>query len=155
VVELKMIDYRGGLVRFAIPATWLEEYEPEGGGTFYLDAPGSGTLRLNVLTFEGKSRPDREALLNAVAQSGTPEWLPTGNALVSYRASAMEESDAIVLFHWDLANSVAPRHLRLALFSYTVPAAQAESSEVQEQVRLLAHQIRQATFAGELGVPQT
>ena len=151
MVELKNIDYRGGLVRFAIPVTWVEEYEAEGGGAFYLDAPDSGTLRLSVLTFEGPSRPDREALLKAVAHSGTPEWLPTGNALAFSRASGTEES---VVFHWELANSVAPRHLRLALFSYTVPASRAESSAVQEDVRLLGDQIRHATFASELGVTQ-
>ena len=32
---LKTIKYRGGLVTFRVPAHWKEDYEPEGGGTFY------------------------------------------------------------------------------------------------------------------------
>jgi hypothetical protein len=34
-VQFKTIVYRGGIVRFRIPAHWIEEYEHEGGGTFY------------------------------------------------------------------------------------------------------------------------
>jgi hypothetical protein len=45
---MKRIAYRGGIVSFVIPDVWLEEYEGEGGATFYEDKPGSGTLRLNV-----------------------------------------------------------------------------------------------------------
>lgn len=49
IPELKTIVYRGGLVRFSIPATWQEEYEPDGGGTFYKEGPDTGTLRLILL----------------------------------------------------------------------------------------------------------
>jgi hypothetical protein len=59
--KMKPIVYRGGIITFRVPATWKEEYEAEGGGTFYDDRPDSGTLRLNVLTFkapEGKPAVD-------------------------------------------------------------------------------------------------
>ncbi|HMI53316.1 MAG TPA: hypothetical protein VK525_17510 [Candidatus Saccharimonadales bacterium] len=39
---LKTINYRGGVVRFRIPADWVEEYEEAGGGTFY--KPGDNTV---------------------------------------------------------------------------------------------------------------
>ncbi|MBL8085918.1 MAG: hypothetical protein JNN26_25045, partial [Candidatus Obscuribacter sp.] len=52
---MKTIVYRGGIVKFQIPSHWKEEYEEEGGGTFYEDSADSGTLRLNVLTFESES----------------------------------------------------------------------------------------------------
>lgn len=152
MVELKTIDYRGGLLRFRIPAAWLEEYEPEGGGTFYRDEPDSGTLRLNILTFEGKAKPDKQALLNAVARSEPPEWLPTGNALVSYREAATGDGEPVMLFHWKLANAAEPKHLRLALFSYTVPQSLADSASVLGEVRLLTDEIRAAQFAAELGM---
>jgi hypothetical protein len=47
---LKPITYRGGLIRFQIPAHWTEEYVPEGGGTFYEPGTRSPALRLNVIT---------------------------------------------------------------------------------------------------------
>ncbi|MBK8594774.1 MAG: hypothetical protein IPN83_04160 [Holophagales bacterium] len=40
---MKSITYRGGLVTFRIPRHWVEEYEEDGGGTFYEDRPDSGT----------------------------------------------------------------------------------------------------------------
>src|SRR5438552_168389 len=48
--NFKTISYRGGIVTFRIPSHWREEYEPNGGGTFYDDNPDSATLRLNVIT---------------------------------------------------------------------------------------------------------
>src|SRR5262245_49372554 len=54
--NLKVINYRGSVVRFRIPAGWNEEYEEDGGGTFYLPGDESGTLRLNVLTLEGPEK---------------------------------------------------------------------------------------------------
>jgi hypothetical protein len=47
---MKKITYRGGLISFQIPKDWIEEYEENGGGTFYEDSQESGTLRINVLT---------------------------------------------------------------------------------------------------------
>jgi hypothetical protein len=45
---LKTINYRGGVVRFRIPADWTEEYEDVGGGTFYKPGKNTGTLRLRA-----------------------------------------------------------------------------------------------------------
>ena len=33
--RFKTVVYRGRIVRFRIPEHWIEEYEHEGGGTFY------------------------------------------------------------------------------------------------------------------------
>ena len=152
MVVLKTIDYRGGLLRFRIPGSWLEEYEPDGGGTFYRDEADSGTLRLNILTFEGNAKPDKQALLKAVASSGPAEWLSTGNAFVSYRETGSGTREPLTVFQWKVANAVEPRHLRLALFSYTVALSHAESAEVLGEVRLLTDEIRMSQFAATLGV---
>jgi hypothetical protein len=50
--RMKRLEYRGGLVRFELPSHWVEEYEPEGGGTFYDNTIEAVTLRLNVLSFQ-------------------------------------------------------------------------------------------------------
>ena len=151
--HLKTIDYRGGIVRFRIPESWREEYQDEGGGIFYADDGQSGTLRLNVLTFEGPSIPGREELLHSLKRSGgVPEWLPSGNAVAHYSSVAEEDGASITVFFWELANGVAPRHLRVAVFSYTLETDEVESPEVQAALALLDAEIRTATFAGELGV---
>ena len=41
---VKTINYRGGVVRFRVPADWQEEYEDAGGGTFYAPGDDTGTL---------------------------------------------------------------------------------------------------------------
>ena len=56
MVPLKTIEYRGGIARFQIPESWVEEYEPRGGGTFYEPGDDTGTLRINVLDFERKAK---------------------------------------------------------------------------------------------------
>ncbi len=33
--ETKQINYRGGIVRFQIPSSWVEESEEDGGGIFF------------------------------------------------------------------------------------------------------------------------
>jgi len=58
MIPLKTINYRGGIVRFRVPSSWLEEYKPEGGGTFYEDASDAGILRLNVLGFEKRAKDE-------------------------------------------------------------------------------------------------
>ena len=47
---MKSIVYRGGVVRFRIPAHWREEYSDNEGGMFYGDHSQSGTLRLTIIT---------------------------------------------------------------------------------------------------------
>jgi hypothetical protein len=62
----KRVVYRGGIASFDLPASWVEEYEAAGGGTFYEDRPDSGTLRLNVLGFDSESTPAQEMAVSAL-----------------------------------------------------------------------------------------
>jgi hypothetical protein len=55
---MKPVVYRGGIVSFSIPANWREEYESDGGGTFYEDGTDTGTLRLHVISV-GKKEPNQ------------------------------------------------------------------------------------------------
>jgi len=153
VSQLKTIDYRGGVIRFRIPANWREEYEEEGGATFYADDEPSGTLRLNILTFEGSAVPGREELLDTLRRDGAvPEWLPTGHAFSKQTSEAEEDGVAITVFLWQLASGVAPRHLRIAVFSYTLDTRDAGSRRALAEQALLEAEIRAAPFAPELGV---
>jgi hypothetical protein len=151
VTEKKEVIYRGGVVRFAIPRHWVEEYEPEGGGTYYANEPGSGTLRLNVLTLAGKGTVDESALLSVLRRYGSPESLGASKAVVQYIQATSEDGVAITLFHWQVAGALPPRHIRLAIFSYTVETARAEDPRIQDEVRMLDEVIRAIEFAPELG----
>jgi hypothetical protein len=156
MVRLKTINYRGGVVTFSIPASWREEYEPEGGGTFYEDKPDSGTLRLNVLTFEGPSVGPSPSAIETLARPGDKERqvrpLRDGNAVARYIKSGGDQGQLLQIHYWEVANPVPPRHMRFVVFSYTILASQASDALIREELALLDRLICDAKFADKPGI---
>lgn len=148
--QLKRIVYRGGVAEFVIPTTWREEYEPAGGATFYEDNPESGTLRLNVLGVESENTPAEQMAATAF-RSGVVESTRTGLPLHREEKEAEENGELLYIYRWEVAVPVQPRHLRLAIFSYTILASQKYPLFVA-QVATLDSSIREASFSQELGV---
>ena len=157
MLKLKEIVYRGGLVRFRVPAHWVEELEPEGGGTFYDPAQGSRTLRLNVITMCAPERITPETMPTLLRgfqhQRGADAAvrdLANGRALLSYTRHTSESGARIVIRYWELGAPVPPAHARLAVFSYTVLEDEFATPAVQETLSLLDREISAAQFAPEL-----
>jgi len=147
---IKSIVYRGGIVAFKIPVTWREEYEPDGGATFYEDGADSGTLRLNVLSFERKSGGARNSA------DDFPEILKSGARLRHYRKEAEERGTLIYLYCWEILVEVPPDRCRLVCFSHTVLASSVESAATQEELRIVDSLVRDAeysTLAGQKAAP--
>ena len=150
---MKTIAYRGGLVTFRIPHHWIEEYERDGGGTFYEDRPDSGTLRLSTMTMEGQKPAEAEDLLAALkGKPADPELLETGDAIVTYEQPTEERGEALRTTYWLVANAIEPRHVRIAIFSYAVLAKHANAPATIAEVEMLDREIRNATFSRRLGV---
>ena len=149
--EFKTISYRGGIVTFRIPANWCDEYEPQGGGTFYDDTPDSGTLRLNVITAKApmpitsESAPD--ILAGLVRASGDPESLANNCALIRYEQRTEEQGHPLLVTFWSVAQPLPPNHARVATFSYTTRAHQRNDLSFQAELEMLDREIRAATFA--------
>lgn len=151
MIDLKTIEYRGGIVEFVIPSHWREEYEPEGGGTFYEDAADSGTLRLNVLSFESKDTPAEQMAATAFrdgAVSSTSGGLP----LRREDETAEENGERLHIVRWEVAIPVPPRSLRLAIFSYTVLESQLQDSGCAAAIQQLETSIRQASYSQAAGI---
>jgi hypothetical protein len=153
--DWKTIRYRGGLVEFRVPRSWVEEYGEDGEGAFYDPTPDSDTLRLSVLTFRRPSSVDSETPLDLLRPRSERrgvalERLPNGNALISYSAPAEEDGIALVLHHWEVANAVPPAHARIAVFSFTTRVSQAAGAPAS--LRWIDEEIRQARFSAELGI---
>jgi hypothetical protein len=155
---LKTINYRGGLVTFRIPEDWEEEYEEEGGGTFYPDYDDSGTLRLSTLGLKSQKpvtihtiRKDAER--RAAKEGGALAELPGGNWMVTYTHTAEEDGDELTIKYWEIMNPVPPNHMRIALFSYTAlkDLLDDPGSEVSNDYRMLEELIPACKFARELG----
>jgi len=159
-VRFKTIVYRGGLVRFRIPAHWIEEYEPEGGGTFYEEGPDTGTLRLNVLTFESKQadrmKSPSDFLSTYVKELPDAEIIARtdGNASLAFWKfhERDEEEPALAIRYWQVANRVLPLHMRLAVFSYTMLRSRKDDPRFIGEVRMIADEVRRCTFAEQLGI---
>lgn len=149
--NLKTVSYRGGIVRFSIPSNWLEGYEPEGGGTFYENRPDSGTLRLNVLSFDGPARTAEEIALAAFPQD-VGELLPSGLRLHYYIKSANEDGEGLDIHHWDIAVPVPPHELRLVCFAHTILAGQQNDPKIVAELKLLDESICTAEFSQQPGV---
>jgi hypothetical protein len=132
---MKQIIYRGGLVKFRLPNSWIEEYEADGGGTFYEDKPNSGTLRLNVLSFKATDEKTSEIVSEAIAEQfqhsrhGQVDILPNGNVLQKYTETAVEDGEELLIYYWKLGSPIPPQTIRIALFSYTILSNQAEDAK--------------------------
>ena len=143
----KSIAYRGGIVAFKIPSAWREEYEPHGGATFYEDRPDSGTLRLNVLTFEKKNG------LEAMDQSADfPIVLLSGHRMRHYRKDTEEDGTPLHIYRWEVLVAVTPSRCRIVCFSHTVLVSARDSTATQQELQLVDELVRDADYSTADGV---
>jgi len=148
---MKEIVYRGGLVRFKIPESWIDEYGEDSGGIFYEDTPNSGTLRLDIIS--AKSSTDfalnesvKVLTLLTDVEPSSIRSLPNGNAIGAFVQRTSEDEVPITIFWWVVSNLVPPRHVRIANFSYTVLTSCEHDSHIIGEVALLADSIARAEF---------
>lgn len=157
VVAMRPVNYRGGLVRFAIPGHWTEEYEPEGGGTFYDPAVEAVTFRLNVLTFKSDHPLRRSESAAVFARRATQEGVsvePTidDQALLISRPKRIDENgEALELHSWQLGRVVEPDTIHIAVFATTVIAEEPANDATRTTLTLLLAEVRRAVVTNIAG----
>jgi hypothetical protein len=151
--ESKQITYRGGVVVFSVPRAWIEEYEPDGGGLFYEEGPITGTLRLNVVTARSPTPVSALSPTEALLAAGKShvERLANGNALAKGVSRTVEQGQDITMFWWHLTSAVAPSHVRLAMFTYTVLTALEQSPKTVSDLSFLEQSVSNSRFNSGLG----
>jgi hypothetical protein len=154
--KMKTIKYRGGIVEFRIPASWREEYDENGGGTFYEDGNESAIFRLSLMTFKSPTPTTTLSSVEALkvtrqAENRTVETLANGNALLRYTEAGTEQGNKLKIMYWQVANIVPPEHVRIAVFSYTILESQENEKKFKDEITLLDSEIRSAAFAKVLG----
>ncbi|XZE35650.1 hypothetical protein SH501x_001152 [Pirellulaceae bacterium SH501] len=149
-VKLKTVFYRGGIVKFSIPESWVEEYEPTGGATFYEDSKDSGTLRLNVLEF--KSEGSSETMIQDLIHNQHYEPIQEDLAILRETKSTIEEGESLDIYSWNVAAPVPPNSIRLAVFSYTILQSQSSEPSFQREIELLGNSFRDAEYSKDAGV---
>ncbi|WP_146851058.1 hypothetical protein [Brevifollis gellanilyticus] len=152
---MKRITYRGGILEFTLPANWVEEYEDEGGATFYEDRPDSGTLRLNVLGFEGPETITASDMVRTVfrpEEGMSDEDFQDGLRLRTYIAPASEKGEALAIYRWHVAVPIMPRSLRLVIFAHTIVCGQENDDSISQELRIIDSSIRSGFYSREAGV---
>jgi hypothetical protein len=156
--RMKRLEYRGGLVRFELPSHWVEEYEPEGGGTFYDNTIEAVMLRLNVLSFQAPQPIGVGDAIVAARQSAKQgfvvEALATEQALCIEPPKLFEEQgEALELHTWRLYRVVASAQmLRIAVFSATVIVAERDAEKTRTILALIDRAVRGAVVSAAPGV---
>jgi hypothetical protein len=149
---LKEIAYRGGLITFQVPACWVEEYGHDGGGCFYEEVDGSGTLRLDTLTAQAPSpitvtqAIEVLSILPGSMESAPIEQLASGYALSCYSESTIERGQKLHITYWVLAQVIPPNNVRIAYFSYTLLSGQELEPKFKDQIQLIDTEIRKSNF---------
>ena len=142
---------------FRIPAVWVEEYRDD-HAMFYEDKAERGTLRLTLITVErGTNSPDPVtvgnlvAFMKDIARHNSPEVLENGNVLCRYTREASEDGEQILLHYWEIGNPVGSSHIRLAIFSFALPAACSSDPENVRQIAMLDEELPASQFSLTLG----
>jgi hypothetical protein len=128
----------------------VEQYLPEGGATFFEERPDSGTLRLNVLSFQSEKEPASQMALSAF--KGAHELRSDGLPMRYYVKSAEEDGQPLEIHRWEVAIPVPPHSLRLAVFSYTILEGQQADARIREELAVVGALISTAEFSSEPGV---
>jgi hypothetical protein len=149
--DLKTINYRGGLVTFRIPTHWVEEYEPDGGGTFYENVPNTGTLRLSVITLKAPPSKTGNLATNALAGMSDVDpskirLLKTNLALAQYIKHSSENGQNITLYWWHLASEGEAGVVRVANYSYTILTKQENDKNILQELSVVQHEIENASI---------
>ena len=156
MTALKIINYRGGIARFRVPSSWVEEYDPAGGGTFYEDGPDTGTLRINVMGFEkpegGPSSDTPQALLARLDGACEVQQRPDGVAIARSSRTALEKGVQLLIRTWQIGVQVTPKHFRLLVFTYTILAEKGHKPALQQELDLLDKLIAEGEYPAVQGV---
>lgn len=153
---MKLINYRGGIARFYLPSSWVEEYEPAGGGTFFENRPDSGTLRINVIGTKKPSGEDKVHtaydLIKGMTDANSVKHLPNGCALGHSVKQGKEDGEDLLLYTWYVGVRITQIHFRIIIFTYTILAAQESDPNLRQEITMLDRSISEGEYPAVTGI---
>jgi hypothetical protein len=150
----KRISYRGGVISFRLPAHWTESYGAEAGGEFASGPEAACTLRLNVTTARAPTDVTPASLRALATKQPSGRLTEPRSGVLCKRdvVEATEAGTALTLHLWKLYNAVPPRHVRIALFAFTVPEDAQDDPELASTLDMLERELPLASFSPTLGI---
>jgi hypothetical protein len=159
VREWREIAYGGGLLRFKIPAHWVEEYDKDESTAFHEPGDEERTLFVHVIKMEMPLGPEscEDQLAGSMARMAEGKnteckTLPNGNLLMFHTVDGHDRGRDVRFYRWVIGSALPPGHARIATFTYCQPRSVAESREVKEFLCSIGRQLEETQFAPMLGV---
>jgi hypothetical protein len=146
---MKVINH-DDLLTFFLPHDWEDDVGADGEALSYDPEEEDNYLSVatQLYTFKSDLAPDtaRRALAAIVEKEGVEVQDRAGDrALVHYSGDEGE----MRTWTWAVAGPVTSRHLGLALFSFHIPAQEADSEETKRRRTMLGEMLPRALFRSE------
>ena len=149
--DLKVVTSAGKQVSFQVPSQWKEDYKEGHGGTFYLDSPESGTLRVNVMTANaptnGAAKSALEAFLVSRSERQAVVQTADGNYVERKESYATDQGIPIFMVTWTVCKVLSQDAARIAVFTYTCATENREKTICAEEIRNLNELIPKVRFS--------
>jgi hypothetical protein len=135
------------LLTFFLPRAWEEDVGADGEMLYYDPEEEENYLSVatQLYTFENGLEPGmaRRGLASIAEQEGVEveDW-PGERALVHFSG----EEGEMRTWTWAVAGPVTERHLGLAVFTYHLPADEADSDESHSRLKMLGEMLPRALF---------
>jgi hypothetical protein len=146
---MKVIEH-DALLTFFLPRDWEDDVGADGQTLYYDPEEDENYLSVatQLYTAKGDLAPDaaRRALAPIAEEEGAPvEDRPGERALVRFSGDDGE----MRTWTWAVAGPVTPRHLGLAVFTYHIPAGEADRDETRGRLTMLGEMLPRALFRNE------
>jgi hypothetical protein len=142
----------GGLLRFHMPATWVQEPAAGGAMIFRDRSAERRTLRLELQTASWPETVDQPTLVKSFGGSlpekdRSVESLPNGNVLMKWVDQSRDGARVFVVYRWRLGRPRPPHEVRIAAFSFAVEVEGARDVVVQSDLAAIEREIREAALS--------
>jgi hypothetical protein len=132
------IDYQDGLAVFRLPEHWVAEIDADQRGQFY-DPASTGTLRLEVLTFEAAATGGFDFTIEFEGQRVLERSArPDGGELIVTEEETSEDGSPLIVHRWHLGRRIGDE-VFVHLFSYTYDPPR---GAVADELALIDREIR-------------
>lgn len=153
---MKLINYRGGIARFYLPSSWVEEYDQDGRGTFFEDKPDSGTLQISVMELD-EPRDDLgpadtvDDVVAEISATDSVARLPGGVAIAQTKRTVLDGGCELLCHTWHIGIPVARTHFRIIIFTHAIHAMRAFDPHVCQELAMLNRSIAEGAYPAVRG----
>ncbi|HTV41728.1 MAG TPA: hypothetical protein VMF08_14190 [Candidatus Sulfotelmatobacter sp.] len=77
---------------------------------------------------------------------GQTEVLSDSRFLLKYSFKSEQNGESLIIYCWEVAKMVSPRDYNIAVFTFTVTAAQSEVPSIRQEISSIEEEIKNVRF---------